>query len=136
MDAKTGGRRQKTLGESTYLSSSKFKNPDQPQKAPTFNERVEVQDYRASAKSLPKTISLSVDGAPIMSKDDLNKLNSQVIKAKLMKLPSHAELDGKYKRELARFEASQVDVVIVKDKVPKKTNEEKGKSKYTIVLLP
>lgn len=107
---KKSGKSTATARKPAY-SSRGFKHPDLP--AATKSPGPKAQPVQISRRELPKTITQSIDGAPILSKDELNKLNAQLLKAKIMKLPSVKELERKYHSELERFESSQADVVIL-----------------------
>lgn len=58
----------------------------------------------------------------MLSKDELNKLSSNVIKARIMKRAGLADLEARYAYELDRFEDADVDIVVSK---PKQERESK-----------
>jgi hypothetical protein len=118
LDSKSGNR----LTNSHRLPSKGFLNPEKPiipkiLPKPTF--KVEETNQK-----LPKTITQSIDGEKILNRDELNKLKSQLMKSLIQSSPNLKELQNKYTLELARYEASQVEVIILKD--PKQSNPDKN----------
>lgn len=57
-----------------------------------------------SQHELPSAFSAT---EKVMSRDELNKLNAQVLRAKLMGQPNAEELEKEYERQLGLFEAAE-----------------------------
>ncbi|KAI8069877.1 CwfJ C-terminus 1-domain-containing protein-like protein [Gongronella butleri] len=56
----------------------------------------------------PHQVPSKPSAGPVMSRDELNKLNAKIVKAKLMDDDDRvAELEAQYQQELQRFEAAQ-----------------------------
>ena len=68
------------------------------------------------------TPSTANDGKPVLTKNQLNKLNSKIMKARLMNSSNLKELEEEYERELKRFEEA-------------KTKSETKVIRYYILLL-
>lgn len=92
-----------------------------------------------SNNALPTTITKSIDGAAVLSKDELNKMRASLVKARIMNSPDLKTLEGTYKTELERHEKSLVDVIIVKESEEKKTSDSKDtksmKAKVIIIIF-
>lgn len=110
------------------ITSSSSSSSPQPQK------------IAAETQRMPSAMAPITTAAPALSRDQLNKLNAAVMKAKLMGLPNADELETQYNEELERFEkGDSVAVLPTLDSHGRmydyalKTNEqplEKGKHKY------
>ncbi|KAI8925041.1 CwfJ C-terminus 1-domain-containing protein-like protein [Entophlyctis helioformis] len=72
---------------------------------------------RGLAGSVSGASGTDADQGPAMSKDELNKLNAQIIKARLMKLPTLKELEDRYAREKARAEGRSSSAAAPKSNV-------------------
>jgi hypothetical protein len=123
------------------LSSLSSSNRD---KITSSSSSSSPQPQRIAAETQPipsaMAITSTTTAAPALSRDQLNKLNAAVMKARLMGLPNADELETQYNEELERFEkGDSVAVLPTLDSHGRmydyalKSNEqplEKGKHKY------
>eukprot|EP00842_Homolaphlyctis_polyrhiza_P006920 jgi/Hompol1/817/HPOL_002430-RA len=97
-------------------STSGFKVPGQAQSSRSHDQhrdtvRQNTADARKQHTVIPSAIVPVVPGLqseyqqPVMTKDELNKLNAQVIKARVTRQPSLKALEEQYAREKARYDA-------------------------------
>ncbi|KAI8879397.1 hypothetical protein K501DRAFT_336113 [Backusella circina FSU 941] len=142
----------------TDTSRGKFKRPNQEREERDDNKRQAretpsshrdrrepappQQAVAAITKTQPTILPSVIPTTPSLSRDQLNKLNAKVVKAKMMGLPNAEELEQQYNEELERFENGQDSNVTVLPTMDShgrmydyalKTGEQapvKGKKKY------
>ena len=110
-DSSSSGRKSKSGS-----SSSKFMSPLQEQAQSKKEDRESSDMSKQALASLPAAVAPrpSSDGEPVLSTDELNKLNAKLMKAKLMGLPNLKDLEEKYNKEKARSEAARESEVGLK----------------------
>ncbi|KAI8910810.1 CwfJ C-terminus 1-domain-containing protein-like protein [Gorgonomyces haynaldii] len=121
-------------------ASSKFRRPQSseqqdakdPQSQRVPSVAPSQSDSRSQSQSKSQSDSRShtvrkieiVDGQRVLSQNELNQLNAQVLKAKLMKAPNLKELQEKYELELERAQLASSVEGLQKAEQPKQETKE------------
>ncbi len=113
LDRKNGQyvKQEITSGYRAPMKKSDFKAPFQKKEIKAEEEAVKVKPKPIPA-AMTSTIVMVNPSEHVLSKDELNKLSSKVMKARLLKSPNLAELEEEYDEEL-RKTAMQQEIVIV-----------------------
>ena len=100
------------------IKKSQFKAPDGPNRS-SMNEkqkREREDSVQSTSQSIPKAstaiVTKLVSSETVLTKDQLNKLFSKVLKARIMKSPNLDELEEEYEYEKRRSEMQQEVVIL------------------------
>jgi len=128
LDQRKGGKssssshyRSSNYNSNVKTGSGHFKKPkeypeqDNTSSKSATEEKKEAPSQPKNLLSIPTmttpipvtTPSTANDGKPVLTKNQLNKLNSKIMKARLMNSSNLKELEEEYERELKRFEEAK-----------------------------
>lgn len=135
-DDRSNGSRSRYMFTDTDSQQKAFKRPEPPKVQPQ-----QPPPTPPPTAAIIPIIQSMIPQVPSLTRDQLNKLNAKIVKAKLMGLSNLEELEKEYQTELERFEQGNNNVSVLPsldsqgrlyDYALKQGSEEvlKGKQKY------
>jgi hypothetical protein len=100
---------QKSIIQKATLSSSKVEQPPLRTAGSTVRDSPSLPNIDRTLSPFPVVSSVE----PILNKDELNRLKSQALRAKLLKAPNAQDLEKKFELENARSEKALDEVIVL-----------------------
>ncbi len=100
---------QKSTNQKATLPSSKVEQPPLRTAGSTVRDSPSLPNIDRTLSPFPVVSSVE----PILNKDELNRLKSQALRAKLLKVPNAQDLEKKFELENARSEKALDEVIVL-----------------------